>query len=919
LAAQVDTIAYHIDDLEAKVRSTLMSGGSTPISFSGEARIKMQYHNLGFGAPGFMQADRSYFQSGWEGNENMFRLGMVVRPGRNTILWSKIGLQHTMTGNRYYGAGNWQPPHNNSDLPNPGEGFVPYQYRHDKVHNNVTIHEDMSAGIAVRTDPVAFWVRMGNTMWTEASPLTVWKNQPRMFAWEYLPFEVEQSVAQYYEYNIARGEKTGPAAWNKKPFNGINVETINMPWGLYANFLYGTFERYDNFEREYIDFAGDLAYGDGAFGHFPSKAHGVGDSYRNIVHGRLAKDRAVGRLMLGLNYVGTRYKDDVIFAAKRDFGGSVANLYGQNDNAVYLLLREFRGYDSVFYKQTNVFSIDARGPVSDNFSIHADLAFSMVDTNWMIDPLGANRVTTGNHYDQRMSRPDWYEERDVTRSSLIPAFYTRLAYTGALPTSVDLAYIHPGFYSPFSFAVPKDAFFAFGSNMMGAGKFIARGEGAPYIQNMMGFNLTVAPTLPGYGHLRFQYGQHWNITEDGRDLLFFPYRLNGADQYSFFHSSFNRWGNSIIDNSVGPGPGAVGGDHNRFYKRRLGDESFIHQASYSTAQSGLPVAGPGMGGLRSDFMSMYEGFVAYNNAQEAWDNFRSRHMTANQYSAAPFSNTAAGQGNPANNGNPGYNSNLSTVFHHDLFYYNADSTVRHETSTSWVPTSRKFTNNIELGAAYDISPWLGYANDLFIGGHVGVNSVTRGSMAPIALPSSDPIDDNTLMWSFYMRLEPAIALTKNFYVLGLFGYETWRSDKSWTLINSANRDISASTPAIARTAARDLIRNPTTTRHHATTTNATQVSGPGEFVRLPIHTSDMALGIGFDWGILTRVGLHGRLKWMTHTDVGLNNFYDEVNEYRAARTGDGITDAHRAPLDFIDADRNDWKTPVISLELKTWF
>ena len=216
LSDRVDSLSNSLDAIESKVQSTLLSGGSSPISFSGEARLKMQYHNLGFGAPGYMQADRSYFQSGWEGNENLFRLGMIVSPSRNTVLWSKIGFQHTLTGNFPNGSADDQ-------------GFSPYQYRHDKARNSITIHEDMAAGIAVRTVPASFWVKLGNTMWTEASPLTVWKAQPRTFAWEYLPFEVEQPIARYYEYNIARGEKSGRAAWNKKPFNGINVESINLP------------------------------------------------------------------------------------------------------------------------------------------------------------------------------------------------------------------------------------------------------------------------------------------------------------------------------------------------------------------------------------------------------------------------------------------------------------------------------------------------------------------------------------------------------------------------------------------------------------------------------------------------------------------------------------------------------------------
>ena len=91
-----------------------------------------------------------------------------------------------------------------------------------------------------------------------------------------------------------------------------------------------------------------------------------------------------------------------------------------------------------------------------------------------------------------------------------------------------------------SFAALVDAFFPFGSNLLGPGKFIGRGEASPYTKNMAGFNLTLAPKLTGYGHLRVSYGQHFQL-EAARDVLYFPYRLNGQDLFSFLHSSYNRW------------------------------------------------------------------------------------------------------------------------------------------------------------------------------------------------------------------------------------------------------------------------------------------------------------------------------------------------------------------------------------------
>jgi len=886
LSDRVDRLSNSIDDIESKVQSTLVSGGSSPVSFSGEARLKVQYHDLGFDAPGYMQADRTYLQSGWEGNDNLFRLAMVARAGRNTVLWSKIGFQHTLIGYHDYSDADA----NNGKY---NDGFLPYQYRNDKGGNSITIHEDMCAGIAVRTVPASFWVKLGNTLWTEASPLTVWKAQPRTFAWEYLPFEVEQPIARYYEYNIAKGEKSGRAAWNKKPFNGINVESINLPADLYINAVYGTFERYDNFEREFVDFAGDLGYADGAEGAFPAKGHGIGDSYRHVIHARLAKANMFGGMTWGLNYVGIDYKDDVVFSASDN---------GFKNETKYLLLTEFRGNDSIFVKEPKVFSTDIRGPIGDKFAIHADVAFSVVDTVWFYD---TSLTKSGTDNNTRKTHPELYNNKGSSSGDLVFAGYAKLNYNTLLPTEVDLAYIGKGFYSPFSFAVPQDAFFAYGSNMVGAGKFIARGEGSPYAQNMMGANLTFAPKLSGYGHLRLKYGQHLNI-EEGRDLLFFPYRLNGSDMFSFFHSSYNRWGNGMVDNSVKAG--------GRTYKGRLGDESFVLAATYNTNSEVRAVAGPGAGGLRSDYLAMLEGFVPYKNAADAYNNWYLNTFSGTAYGAVGNNNPPPTEYIP----NP---SKTSTIMREsfDKYYtfspeYGADSGVlvntgrdssNRSTATSWVPESKKYTFNLELDAAYDIAPLIGYKKDLFVGGYAGIHGISS-SVKPLAF--SEEADD-MLLWSAYIRLEPAIALHKNFYLLGLFGYENWRARDSWMIRDvKTGRIINPITRCYRNEAGQigytdrtgEFVPNNENDfgmpRSQFTTDNFTQV---------PINYSDFAFGLGFDWDMLERVGLHGRAKYITHEDRGLNEYYDKVTNEKGTK--------------FSDQDKNDWGTWVLSIEIKTWF
>jgi hypothetical protein len=725
--AAVDTSALPpVDELESRVRSTLMFGGSSPVSFSGEARLRLSEHDFSI-HPAYLKRDQTWTQANYEGNESMLRLGMIVRANRNAILWSKLGFQNTLPGIFVNNAANTP------------DGYTRVENRHDKADVPANIHEDMAAGLAIRTVPASFWVRMGNVLWTEASPLTIWKAQPRTFAWDYLPYEVEQPVSRYYEYNIAKGEKTGRAAWNKKAFNGVDLRSIDLPLGLQAALLWGTFERYDNFEREFVDFSSDLGYADLAN---DAKQQGIGDSFRHMYHARLAQEKAIGGLTLGLNTVGILYKPEITlnpmwrnnFTVKETFVADTANKQQ---------LRFLNGEG--FYKEPQVYSVDLRGPVNDKLDIHLDLAVGLMDTVWAryyVDSAGADG--SGHKVFKGAS-----SLRDA-KTDPVPAFYARIQSKYGLPAQADLAWIPKGFYSPFSFAVPVDGFYPVGANLVGAGKFIGRGEGSPYAQNMAGMFLSVSPTL-GYGHFRVGYGQHFQ-PETARDVLYFPYRLNGQDFNSAFQTSYNRWGNNLVDHSLTSGK----------YNRRLGDESFRTQ-EYQNPY------GPEAGGMRSDYLSIYEGFVPYENAAQADSNLT--HPT-NIFTRSPY-----------------------------------------------VPSHRKFAFNLELDGAWDIGPALGYGHDLFLSGYAALNGVSS-QFRPLAFSPAD-----MMLWGTYLRAEPAIALTDKLYLLGLAGYENWRSDMAY-------------------------MEDPAS----------------GEVVHKPIDYVDWAYGAGFDWDFAARVGLHARYKWMKHKD-----------------------------------------------------
>ena len=169
-----------IDELDEKTGSTLKTRSSTPVGFFGEGRLKIQYHDMKY-CPPFMENDRSWIQSNWEGNEGFFRLGMSINIGSSLTLNSQIGFQSTLPGNYI---------NNPADTGRAnGDGLVPAQDRHD-VHNEPAyLHDDMKAEIEYRSASALCTLSLGGIQWIEASPLTIWKSQYRMFAWDLLPFE----------------------------------------------------------------------------------------------------------------------------------------------------------------------------------------------------------------------------------------------------------------------------------------------------------------------------------------------------------------------------------------------------------------------------------------------------------------------------------------------------------------------------------------------------------------------------------------------------------------------------------------------------------------------------------------------------------------------------------------------------------
>jgi hypothetical protein len=113
-------------------------------------------------------------------------------------------------------------------------------------------------------------------------------------------------------------------------------------------------------------------------------------------------------------------------------------------------------------------------------------------------------------------------------------------------------------------------------------------------------------------------------------------------------------------------------------------------------------------------------------------------------------------------------------------------------------------------------------------------------------------ESGMLLWSTYFRLEPAIAITNELYILGIFGFENWRSDKTY------------------------MVRPEDKGKRQGK-----------KSVHVPLDYRDMAYGVGFDWDIIARVGIHGRFKVLSHRDKNFTT--------------------------------NNWNAKVGSAEIKMWF
>ena len=159
---------------------------------------------------------------------------------------------------------------------------------------------------------------------------------------------------------------------------------------------------------------------------------------------------------------------------------------------------------------------------------------------------------------------------------------------------------------------------------------------------------------------------------------------------------------------------------------------------------------------------------------------------------------------------------------------------------SVVPSHTKWSSYLSLAGGYDIGHWFGTDKNIVMSGYASISGVSK-TIAPLAYSESQ---SDMLLWSFYGQLEPAIALTPTFHLVGILGLETFRSEYGY-LIDYVDNVI-----------AKPTAKAPTHYNDVSTTF----------FRKAPINYLETALGLGFDWNFADRAGIHVRYKWATHSD-----------------------------------------------------
>lgn len=556
--AQLAAVDSLLDTLQSNMESTLLGKDDAPLAVSGY---------MAFRVKNFDYPKASAFQGSDQARTNvdaLLQMAIVGMPNSYLTLWTNLAFPFDLSGfytNRLSTNPNSNPISNSERV----------LFDHSTDYNGPTINEEMNIGVDIRAGVFGAYITAGGVIWANSSPLTMWEREtsPR-FVSQYELFEDEKTVSTYYKEKSFKPVKEGGRAfWTNRSFGGVFLNAYQLPFDLKAQLMLSQPKDMDPGTRDGLTM----------YGGQPGELEMLGDySFRgNVYHGRLAKEKIAGDVILGLNYMGVTFDKGIIYEPE---------FYSQYKTAGLMpsLLN------------SHVASIDMKGNLTPKFHLMTDLALSITDSINFRDVTG---------YTQN---PSGFEKGSYDKSVATPqlGLYVKAQskHIENVPITAEAVYFSKDFFSPYGMTDPsrlrswrKDEFYLNSGSLR-------------YGPNMAGLNLKVEPVF-NRGRLDLQYGQHRQV-EAGDDVLLFNYRLNGRAMWE----STNSWTKHNPLFWADSGNGTPNG-----YKQRIG---IIESGTGIKMQRQ-------QGGLRGGTWELWETFVAYEDADQIKNNVVPSHTKWSSY------------------------------------------------------------------------------------------------------------------------------------------------------------------------------------------------------------------------------------------------------------------------------------------------
>lgn len=575
-ADQIAAVEANTEGLGENAESTLMGKDDLPVAVSGYMAFRVKNFNYTEPSP-WVRDDAARTSV-----EAFLNMAIIAMPNSYMTLWTNLALPFDVTG--FYENGLAKRPTNS---PTYDERVM---FDHSTDYYTATLNEEMNVGVDIRAGVFGAYVTAGGVLWLNSSPLTIWEREtaPR-FAWSYETYEDEKTVSTYYKEKSFKPVKEGGRAfWTNRSFGGIFANVYQLPFDMKAQFLLSQPMDADIGTRD-----GTRLYG-GQPGEL--ETYGLHDMRGSIYHGRIAKEKIMDKLTLGLNYVGVVFDEGIVY--EEEFSKQWVNFSELGDPLIL---------------NTHVASIDVKGNITPELYLMADVAVSVTDSLKYYAAEGA-AGHSGFKYEK-----DSYKE-EIATPQIGVYVKAQSKYIEGWPMTIEGIFLQKDFYSPYSQSNPS-RFLTWRRDEM----YLNSGS-MRYSPNMAGINLKVEPQF-NRGYVDFQYGQHRQI-EEGNDVVLFNYRLNGRNMWEATNSWTRYKPLFIADSGNGSGAGYIA-------RAGIGAQSNTGVKMYRQ-----------QGGLYGGTWELWESYVAYDNVGQITEGEIPSHAKWSSYfsmmggyNIAPWFNT----------------------------------------------------------------------------------------------------------------------------------------------------------------------------------------------------------------------------------------------------------------------------------------